>query len=63
MLKIKYFRKDMHFKWNVNDEKKKNKYANFYMLEYQESVIAWNIKFNNTGYFSRTLFGKVLKNT
>lgn len=41
MLKIKYFRKDMHFKWNVNDgKKKKNKYANFKMLEYQESVMA-----------------------
>lgn len=39
--KNKVFQKGyVHFKWNVNDGKKKNKYANFKMLEYQESVMA-----------------------
>lgn len=40
---------------------KKEKYANFKMLEYQESVMAKNIKSKNTGYFSRILFEKVFK--
>lgn len=31
------------------------------MLEYQESIMAQNIKPNNTGYFSRTLFEKILR--
>lgn len=31
------------------------------MLEYQESVMAQNMKPNNTGCFSRTLFEKVLR--
>lgn len=34
--KNKVFRKDLHFKWNVDGKKKKQ--ANFKMLEYQESV-------------------------
>lgn len=40
---------------------KKNKYVDFEVLEYQESVMAWNIKSNNTGYFSGSVFERVLR--
>lgn len=55
MLKRKYFRKNMHFKWNVNDgqnRKKNRKNTLSCMLEYQESITAGKIKPNNPGYFS-----------
>lgn len=54
----------MHFKWNVNDAKKektRTKMLSCKILEYQESVMTWKIKPNNTGYFPRTLFEKALR--
>lgn len=59
MLKRKYFRKNMHFKWNVNDgqnRKKNRKNTLSCMLEYQESITAGKINPTIPGTSQCTLF-------